>query len=251
METERVKKYFQSPRVVAHYAGATRNLGLWAAEEKVFTRVFKPENALIDLGTGTGRIPIGLCELGFHRVLGIDFAPKMIAEARRMAKILEYSVHFRSMDVRRLDFEDNLFEGAIFGFNGLMQIPGREDRRQALSEIFRVIGPGSYFVFTTHDRDQKKYREFWVHEKQLWSNGRQKPGLLEFGDRYESTDLGILFIHIPSCEEVREDLEETGFLIEADVLRSAIANESREVRKFSDECRFWVARKPPIPVNKK
>lgn len=251
MEADQVKAYFQSSRVVEHYARATRSLGLWASEEKIFTRVFKSENTLIDLGTGTGRIPIGLCELGFHRVLGIDFEPMMIAEARRMAKILEYSVHFRSMDVRNLEFEDNLFEGAIFSFNGLMQIPGREDRRLALSEIFRVIEAGAYFVFTTHDRDQNKYREFWAHEKQLWRNGRQKTELLEYGDRCESTEFGNLFIHIPSCEEVREDLRATGFQIETDVLRSDIANESQEVRDFSDECRFWIARKPNQSDRKK
>jgi hypothetical protein len=43
--------------------------------------------------------------------------------------------------------------------------------------------------------------------------------------------------------EIIEDLKSTGFIIETDVLRKDIANESDQVRHFSDECRFWVARK--------
>ena len=66
----------------------------------------------------------------------------------------------------------------------------------------------------------------------------------EYGDRYEPTKLGNLFIHVPAKNDVVKDLKSIGFKLEADVLRSQVAIESEPVREFSDECRFWVARKP-------
>ena len=68
--------------------------------------------------------------------------------------------------------------------------------------------------------------------------------MLEYGDRFESTDMGKLFIHVPTKADIVSDLREVGFKLEVDALRSQLANESDLVRKFSDECRFWVARKP-------
>ena len=39
-------KYFDSESVVDHYAQAAVRLGLWLSEEKIFTRVFKPEDSI-------------------------------------------------------------------------------------------------------------------------------------------------------------------------------------------------------------
>ena len=55
---------------------------------------------------------------------------------------------------------------------------------------------------------------------------------------------GKLFIHVPDTSDIRKDLKEVGFLLERDVLRSRVADESQMVKDFSDECRFWIARKP-------
>ena len=125
-----------------------------------------------------------------------------------------------------------------------MQIPGRDKRRAALREAFRVIRPGSYFVFTTHEREMNKWKKFWKQERERWRKGKQTKGLCEYGDRYEPTKLGELFIHVPAKHDIVDDLKAIGFKLEADVLRSRIAVEPELVCEFSDECRFWVARKP-------
>lgn len=239
-----VQSYYDDPSVVEHYRRATANIGLWISEEIIFRKTFDPGERLIELGTGTGRIAIGLSELGYAHILGVELSREMVKEARRISKVLEAGVAFVQGDATQLKFEDELFDGAIFGFNGLMQIPGRESRRQALREIRRVIRPGGAFVFTTHDRQSHKYKRFWKEEQKRWDKGKQKPELLEFGDRWEETELGPLFIHVPTPEEVREDLQATGWKCEWDSLRSAIARESLLTSEFSDECRFFVARKP-------
>jgi len=242
-DSEKVKAFFDDPAVVDHYRRATANVGLWLSEEVVFRSVFQPEDRILELGCGTGRIAIGLAELGYRHILGIDQARNMVREARRINKVLELSASFQHGDATRLKFEDGLFDGAIFGFNGLMQIPGRENRRQALREINRVLRSGGLFVFTSHDQSNPRHQQFWLDERQRWADARQQPELVEFGDRLEKTELGWSFMHVPSREEVLADFQATGWLHEWDGMRSDISRESPATREFSDDCRFWVARK--------
>ena len=128
-------------------------------------------------------------------------------------------------------------------FNGMMQIPGRENRRTALRELHRVCAPGAPLLFTTHDRDcSRSERILWKLEKGRWERNEQDPRLLEFGDRYfEEEGTGRTFMHLPNRPEVLEDLAATGWLHTTDAMRSTLAKEPRPVLEFSDECRFWVA----------
>lgn len=243
MDGDTVRQYFRDPVAVRHYADAAARIGLWASEETVFTQVFDRKDTLLDCGCGAGRITLGLWELGFRNILGFDFSREMIEEARRLARLLDYGIAFRVADATRLPFEAGAFDGAIFGFNGLMQIPWRKSRRIAMEQIARVLRPGGFFVFTSHDRDLNRYRDLWKEERALWDAGLQGEGLLEFGDRHAETPEGMVFIHIPRQADVEEDLEATGFELLESHLRSEIASESEAVRAFSEECRFWIARR--------
>jgi len=243
MDGGTVKNYYRDPVAVRHFVDAATRLGLWASEEAVLTRVFDPEQTLLECGCGAGRIAFGLWELGYRHLLGFDFSREMIVEARRMARLLEYGISFRVADATRLEFEKESFDGAFFGFNGLMQIPLRAHRRQAMNRIADAVRSGGYFVFTTHDRGLNRYRDLWADERRLWDSGKQSASLLEFGDRHFSTPQGMIFIHIPDQGEVRDDLAATGFDLVETHLRSELASESAEVREFSEECRFWIARK--------
>lgn len=137
------------------------------------------------------------------------------------------------------------FDGVLFLFNGLMQIPGRENRRAALRGLHALAKPGAPLLFTTHDRDDEAAeRRHWKRQAELWAQGKQDPALLEFGDRYfVDDDHYRVFMHLPSRAEILEDLTAAGWKHEFDEMRRRIAVESRAVRDFSDECRFWIARK--------
>lgn len=244
MDVKEVKAYFDSQGVVNYYAQAAADLGLWASEEKIFTRIFSPEDSLLELGCGAGRIAIGLYELGYRHILATDYARTMVKQAQDLAKRLDYTIHCRVCDATRLEFEDNVFDGAIFGFNGLMQIPQLEQRERALREILRVIRPGAWFVFTTHDRERSAHRDFWEAERLRWEYGTEKPELDDFGDRTEATDHGAHFMHVPTVSEMQALLAKVGFHVEASVMRSELGQESARVEAFSDDCRFWVVQKP-------
>lgn len=243
-EAKAVQAYFDSEAVVAHYAEATRRVGLWESEEKIFTRLFKPESTLLELGCGAGRIAIGMHELGYRNILAMDYARAMVRRARHMAEVLEYSIPFRVGDATRLEFEDEVYDGAIFGFNGLMQIPEAGRREAALKEIYRVLRPEAWFVFTTHDREAGRKEAFWEAEAARWAKGEQSMGVHEYGDRLEEREDGVHFMHVPTVTEMEAVLHRVGFRIEAHLMRSELANESAAVREFSDDCRFWVVQRP-------
>lgn len=248
MHTEKVKansvhQYYSQEDVVDHYARATAEVGLWRSEEKIFQRVFQPSDQLLELGCGTGRIAIGLYELGYKKLFATDVSRKMVSRARNLCTLLEYDIPFGVQDATALGFADASFNGVIFGFNGLMQIPEKEQRTLAMKEIFRVLKPGGWFVFTAHDRYASEHPSYWKSESKRWEKGKQDPELIDFGDRVGSTPWGDLYIHVPDSNEIRADLKAVGFRVDVDVLRSQIAEEPPEVKKFSDECRFWIAQK--------
>lgn len=244
MNATTVKETFRQAQTIQHYSRAAAQVGLWESEEKLFRRFFRAEDSLLDLGCGAGRVSIGLWEGGFRNVLGVDFSPEMIREARRLSRLLDYGIPFRVGDATALNLDAGVFDGVVFAFNGWMQIPGRERRRRALCEIHKVLRPGGCFIFTTHDREHRLFRSFLALQEKLWAEGRQDPLADEFGDNFFEAPEGNIFMHLPDRNEVEEDLAATGWVLEFDATRSDIANEPVEVREFSEECRFRVARKP-------
>jgi len=91
---------------------------------------------LLDAGVGTGRnfpfYPPGTT------VVGIDISPAMLARAERRRKSAAAEIELRQMDVTRLDFADQTFDGAVATFlfcvlPDQLQVPG-------LKELGRVEG---------------------------------------------------------------------------------------------------------------
>lgn len=243
MDIETVQSYFNSDPVVDHYEAAAEKIGLWKSEEKIFQQIFNLEDSILELGCGVGRISFGLHELGYKNILATDYAKNMIERARALSKRMGYPVPFRVCDAIDLEFEDAIFEGVIFGFNGLMQIPKESNRIQALKEIYRVLKKDGLFVFTTHLRSNAKHQAYWEEQKVLWAKGEQKELLDDFGDRFESTDMGDVYIHVPEQASMESLVQDIGFQVEIVVPRSIISNEDVNIREFSDDCAFWILRK--------
>ncbi len=237
--------YFDHPTVVEAYTLAINRIGLWRSEDYLFTKLFSQVDTLLDLGCGAGRITFALYAKGYKHIQGVDLSSGMIEAARAVASALNQPVPFAVGDATKLDCPDNAFDGVIFGFNGLMQIPGRVNRRTAMAEILRILRPGACLVFTSHDRALPRYALYWEEETKKWEQGLQDARLIDFGDRlFTSAEGQDGFIHIPTQAELLAELQAVGFIVEGCPLRAELALENDSVREFSDECRFWIVRRP-------
>ena len=99
----------------------------------------------LDVATGTGDFALDLARRpGIRRVVGLDFAPKMLPLARDKAQKrgLSHRVHWMLGDALALPFSDDHFLCVTVGF-GLRNFA---DKEAALREMTRVVMPGGRVV---------------------------------------------------------------------------------------------------------
>ncbi|NLR10129.1 MULTISPECIES: demethylmenaquinone methyltransferase [Lactobacillaceae] len=106
----------------------------------------RPGNFALDLCCGTGDWTLALAQAvgPAGRVVGLDFSPVMIREARckvRAANLAD-RITLREGDAMRLPYPDNSFNVVTIGF-GLRNVP---DANQVLREMARVVKPGGQVV---------------------------------------------------------------------------------------------------------
>ncbi len=102
----------------------------------------------LDAGCGTGFLTFELATRG-HRVTGVDFAPAMIAEARRKAAERGVSVRLEEADAEQLPFAPGSFDLAI-SRHVLWTLPHPE---AAIDEWVRVLRPGGRLVVVDSQLD--------------------------------------------------------------------------------------------------
>jgi ubiquinone/menaquinone biosynthesis C-methylase UbiE len=101
---------------------------------------------ILDLGVGGGRTTPYLLVLS-DRYVGLDYAAGMVAAAKASYPTAD----IRHGDARDLAaFPDASFKFVLFSFNGIDNAP-YEDRSKVLHEVYRVVEPGGYFAFSTHN----------------------------------------------------------------------------------------------------
>ena len=94
----------------------------------------------ISLGCGSGEDCNYLKLQGAERVVGIDTSEKLIEIARTSYPDCDFQV----MDMEQLDFTENSFD---FAYSSLA-IHYIENWHKVLSEVYRVLKPNSYFLFS-------------------------------------------------------------------------------------------------------
>jgi SAM-dependent methyltransferase len=128
---------------------------------------FVRNKRILDIGVGAGRT-VGLLSLLSDSYVGIDYASEMVAACH--AKYPNSDIRWG--DARDLSmFPDGSFDFVLFSFNGIDTLD-HEGRAIALSEIYRVLDEGGFFVFSTHNKNGPSYNEtpFQLHRPgQPWN----------------------------------------------------------------------------------
>jgi ubiquinone/menaquinone biosynthesis C-methylase UbiE len=113
------------------------------AWDRILDLVLAGRRALnaLDVGCGTGFLAFELAARG-HRVTGVDFAPAMIAEARRKAAVRGLAVTFEEADAEQLPFAPARFD-LVISRHLLWTLPHPE---AAIGEWLRILRPGGRLV---------------------------------------------------------------------------------------------------------
>ncbi len=139
----------------AHAAQWDRIRKLHAADEAVEAAIVstlgeKPVRALLDLGTGTGRM-LELFGPSIERGLGIDMSPDMPSLARtRLDRAGLKNCSVRQGDIYDVDVPDNSFDAVIIH----QVLHFLTDGARAIREAARVLAPGGRLLvidFAPHD----------------------------------------------------------------------------------------------------
>lgn len=111
---------------------------IWSAGADVVQRVGINEgDDVLDVACGTGNATIRAAKVA-ARVTGLDFAPRLLGEARERAADAMVEVELVEGDAQALPFEDASFDRVISCF-GHMFAP---DQRRTAEEMLRVCRPG-------------------------------------------------------------------------------------------------------------
>ena len=114
-----------------------------AAWDRLLDLVLAGRGALdaLDAGCGTGFLAFELAARG-HRVSGVDFAPAMIAEARKKSAARGVSIRFEEADAEQLPFPPGSFD-LVISRHVLWTLPNPE---AAIDEWIRVLRRGGRLV---------------------------------------------------------------------------------------------------------
>jgi ubiquinone/menaquinone biosynthesis C-methylase UbiE len=129
----------RAPGFDADFGHSIRTAAERAAWDRILDLVVGGRGSLdaLDVGCGTGFLSLELAGRG-HRVTGIDFAPQMLAEARKKAAAQGLAVRCEEGDAEQLRFAAGSFD-LVMTRHVLWTLPHPE---QAMDEWIRVLRPG-------------------------------------------------------------------------------------------------------------
>jgi demethylmenaquinone methyltransferase/2-methoxy-6-polyprenyl-1,4-benzoquinol methylase len=144
-KSERVRSMFG--RIVSRYDLMNKVMtfgmdGAW--RDEAISELAPAGKKILDVGTGTGDLALGVARAGANLVIGVDFVEPMLMSARKKVRSAGRAnlVGLAVGDAMGLPFPDASFDGIINGF----LLRNVADLDGALREFVRVLKPGGRLV---------------------------------------------------------------------------------------------------------
>jgi SAM-dependent methyltransferase len=103
---------------------------------------------LLDIGCGTGTLPIMLSQIGYQ-VTGIDLSEEMLAIAQQKAQSLGHSISFFQMDMTNLE-EMETFDLITIFCDSINYLSTPLDVQKTFQGVYDLLDEKGYFLFDTH-----------------------------------------------------------------------------------------------------
>lgn len=184
---------------------------------------------VLDVGCGTG-YGSAMVASHVHEVVGIDASEPAIVRAK--TKYRSENLEFASMPATRLDFPDSSFDAAY----SIQVIEHIEDVELHLSEVVRVLRPGSRFIVATPNRltysPNGLHNPFHVREY----DAKELASLLRLFFREVET----VGLHAGLDLAFRPEAKNNEFSARTEALRSALEDVPEQLRQFMED---WLVEK--------
>jgi SAM-dependent methyltransferase len=207
-------EYLHTPRLAAEEDAYFAGHPLFEADARALDERFQTPGRLVDLGCGAGRHAVRFASRGFD-VVAVDLSQTMLEIAR--SKAAEAGGDLLAVQANLCDlgcFPDGEFDYALSMFSTLGMIRGRDARRRAIREAFRILRPGGRLALHAHN--------LWLNlrdpQGRRWLLGQARRWIVgggELGDR-RMTYRGIpgMEVHLYRWGELARDLRGAGFAID-------------------------------------
>lgn len=156
MESDKEKVTFETwDKVATIYQDKFMEIDLYNATYDYFCGLISKENAFVlDIGCGPGNVTKYLLTKQNYNILGIDYAPNMIA----LAKQNNPKAKFQILDTRNINTIQQKFDGIICGFCIPYLTP--LETRQFISDCFDLLNENGviYISFVEGNPENSEFK---------------------------------------------------------------------------------------------
>ncbi len=163
-----VKETYSSKDVIKSYVQKQKKTGITEPERRIIEKTIKPQNRILDIGCGTGRVCFGLYEMGFENIVGIDISEEMIQNAIKLQE-KRSKIKFVNHDILVFKGELGTFD-VVLAIHSITPIPKNENRRNALSQIAKYLNSNGVVIISAFLQETNK--DYWEEEKIKWDGMR-------------------------------------------------------------------------------
>lgn len=117
-------------------------------QKSILSRKKKP----VEAGTAGGRILFELKKKGYNSLFGYDFVKGFIDEAEK--RNIDKSISFSVQDASDLNYDDNMFDQAIYLQQIICNIEDPDKRLKGIKEAYRILNKNGVLLisFCNFDR---------------------------------------------------------------------------------------------------